>query len=37
MGGTCSIYGGEDKHVYGSSGGKLDETDHVEDLGVDGN
>jgi len=32
MGGTCSAYGGEERHIRGFG----EERDHLEDPGVDG-
>jgi hypothetical protein len=35
MGGTCSMYGGQERWVQGFGGGKVRGRDHLEDLGVD--
>jgi len=31
MGGTCSAYGGEERHIQGFGGGNLMERDHLGD------
>jgi hypothetical protein len=36
MGGTCSVYGGEERRIQGFGGKNLKEGDHVGDPGVDG-
>ena len=36
MGGTCSPYGGEERHIQGFGMGNLKEIDHLGDPGVDG-
>jgi hypothetical protein len=38
MGGACSAYGGEERHIQGFVGGILKERErvHLEDPGVDG-
>jgi len=36
MGGSCDTNGGEQKYAQGFGGEKLRESDHLEDLGIDG-
>jgi len=36
MGGECSAYAGEEKHIQIFCGGNLKERDHLGDPGVDG-
>ena len=36
MGGACSRYGGEERHIQGFGGGNLRERDHLADPGIDG-
>jgi len=36
MGGACSAYGTEERHIQEFGGGNLKERDHLEDPGVDG-
>jgi hypothetical protein len=36
MGGTCSTYGGEERHMEGFFWGGMRERDNLEDPGVDG-
>jgi hypothetical protein len=35
MGGACSKYVGEKRHIHGCGGENLRERDHLEDQGVD--
>jgi len=35
MGGACSAYGGEERHIQGLGGGNLRERDHLGELGID--
>jgi len=36
MGGACSAYGGEERHIQGFGWGNLRERDHLGDTIVDG-
>ena len=36
MGGACSVYGGEERHIQGFFWGNLKERDHPEDPGING-
>ena len=36
MGGACSAYGGEERHIQGFGGGNLKERDHLGDPDFDG-
>ena len=36
MGGACSTYGGEERHIQGFCGERLMERDHMGETGIDG-